>query len=82
MAAAALIAESALTIASTGTAVALPSSEPEAVSASTEHDYGAAEAKDAASALLMARLQNRKIEVLSERTSDATTYALADSQTR
>ncbi|MFD6548553.1 DNRLRE domain-containing protein [Streptomyces sp. NPDC058398] len=80
MAAAALIAESALTIASTGTAVALPGSEPKAVSASGEQNYGAAEAKDTASALLMARLQNRKIEVLSERTSDATTYALPDGQ--
>jgi RHS repeat-associated protein len=81
VAAAVLFAESALTLADTGAAVALPGSSATdattATSASAQQ-YGAAEAKDAASALLMARLQNRKIEVLSERTTDSTTYALAD----
>ncbi|MFI1294414.1 DNRLRE domain-containing protein [Streptomyces sp. NPDC020792] len=37
---------------------------------------GRAEAQDEASAMLMARLQARKIEVLSARTADSTTYAL------
>ncbi len=37
---------------------------------------GPAEAQDEASAMLMARLQDRKIEVLSARTADSTTYAL------
>lgn len=81
VAAAVLLAESALTLADTGAAVALSDSvatdATTAASASADQ-YGAAEAKDATSALLMARLQNRKIEVLSERTTDSTTYALAD----
>ncbi|MFF3137706.1 DNRLRE domain-containing protein [Streptomyces mirabilis] len=37
---------------------------------------GPAQAQDEASALLMARLQDRKIEVLSARTPDSTTWAL------
>ncbi|MFJ3820394.1 DNRLRE domain-containing protein [Streptomyces nodosus] len=37
---------------------------------------GPAEAQDEAPAVLMARLQDRKIEVLSARTADSTTYAL------
>ncbi|WP_234375899.1 DNRLRE domain-containing protein [Streptomyces sp. CB01373] len=37
---------------------------------------GPAEAQDEASAMLMARLQDRKIEVLSARTADSATYAL------
>ncbi|MEV5007276.1 DNRLRE domain-containing protein [Streptomyces sp. NPDC055692] len=37
---------------------------------------GPAEAQNEASAMLMARLQDRKIEVLSARTADSTTYAL------
>ncbi|MFF3379800.1 DNRLRE domain-containing protein [Streptomyces sp. NPDC002680] len=41
---------------------------------------GPAEAQDEASAVLMARLQHRKIEVLSARTADSTTYALPDGQ--
>ncbi|MGW3647093.1 DNRLRE domain-containing protein [Streptomyces sp. NPDC000878] len=41
---------------------------------------GPAEAKDEASAVLMARLQHRRIEVLSARTADSTTYALPDGQ--
>jgi len=38
--------------------------------------FGSAVATDEASALLMARLQNRKIEVLSARTAQSTTWAL------
>ncbi|MER6441704.1 DNRLRE domain-containing protein [Streptomyces sp. NPDC001185] len=41
---------------------------------------GPPEARDDASALLMARLQDRKIEVLSDRSADSTTYALPDGQ--
>ncbi|ELP62745.1 DNRLRE domain-containing protein [Streptomyces turgidiscabies] len=41
---------------------------------------GPAEAQDEASAVLMARLQHRKIEVLSARTADSSTYALPDGQ--
>ncbi|MEU1183824.1 DNRLRE domain-containing protein [Streptomyces sp. NPDC005820] len=78
MAAAVLLADSALTLADTGAAVALQDGTPTAVTASAQQQYGAAEAKDATSALLMARLQNRRIEILSERTTDSTTYALPD----
>ncbi|WP_327695819.1 DNRLRE domain-containing protein [Streptomyces sp. NBC_00459] len=92
LAAAALVAEAALTLSGSGTAVALPGSGTAkagaATSASAAADrpakarYGAAEAKDATSAQLTARLQNRKIEVLSERTTDSTTYALPDGSMR
>ncbi|MDQ0757526.1 DNRLRE domain-containing protein [Streptomyces canus] len=60
-------------------AFATPSSTT-AVSDSSDstQSYGPAEAQDETSALLMARLQNRRIEALSDRTSDATTYALPD----
>ncbi|MFI6623083.1 DNRLRE domain-containing protein [Streptomyces sp. NPDC050528] len=81
VAAAVLFAESALALADTGAAVALPgsvASDATTAASASAQQYGAAEAKDATSALLMARLQNRKIEVLSERTTDSTTYALAD----
>ncbi|MFJ6737403.1 DNRLRE domain-containing protein [Streptomyces sp. NPDC091279] len=79
MAAAVLVAEAALTVADTGAAVALPgAAATSSTTAAASAQYGAAEAKDATSALLTARLQNRKIEVLSERTTDSTTYALAD----
>ncbi|MGY4745769.1 hypothetical protein, partial [Streptomyces sp. ATMOS53] len=37
---------------------------------------GPAQAQDEASAVLMARLQKRKIEVLSARTADSSTFAL------
>ncbi|MGH1551201.1 hypothetical protein ACRAWF_00090 [Streptomyces sp. L7] len=42
--------------------------------ADTKSAASSADSVDAA--LLMARLRNRKIEVLSERTADSTTYAL------
>ncbi|WP_406436300.1 DNRLRE domain-containing protein [Streptomyces sp. NBC_00631] len=81
MAAAVLVAETALTLADTGAAVALPDDTATSAATSTaaaDTHYGAAEAKDPTSALLMARLQNRRIEVLSARTTDSTTYALPD----
>ncbi|WP_260848444.1 DNRLRE domain-containing protein [Streptomyces sp. SLBN-118] len=70
-----LAAETALVAESTGEAIALTAETP-AVSAPSVVAAGPAEAKNEASALLMARLQGRKIEVLSERTADSTTYAL------
>ncbi|WP_405814770.1 DNRLRE domain-containing protein [Streptomyces sp. NBC_01390] len=79
IAAAALVVETAMTVAGTGTAVALPDNVASTSALKSEAaKYGAAEAQDATSALLMARLQNRKIEILSERTPDSTTYALPD----
>lgn len=47
-------------------------------SSSSTSPSGPAEAQDDASALLMARLQNRQIQVLGDRTTDTTTYALPD----
>ncbi|MDX3458585.1 DNRLRE domain-containing protein [Streptomyces sp. ME02-8801-2C] len=81
MAAVVLVAETALTLAGTGMVFALPDSDTAvsvATSVSGAAQYGPAEAQDATSALLMARLQNRRIEILSERTTDSTTYALPD----
>ncbi|NEA66772.1 hypothetical protein [Streptomyces sp. SID12488] len=80
VAAAVLVGEAALTLADTGAAVALPEGAAAATAstASANAHYGAPEANDPASAFLMARLQNRKIEVLSDRTGDSTTYALPD----
>lgn len=69
-----LLAEAALLVESTGMAVAV--GLPAAVTESTAPVYGPAEAADEASAVLMARLQNRRIEVLSERAADSTTWAL------
>lgn len=72
---------SAPALADTGVAVALPggsATDATTATSASAQQYGAAEAKDAASALLMARLRNRKIELLSVRTTDSTTYALAD----
>ncbi|MFE2584583.1 DNRLRE domain-containing protein [Streptomyces sp. NPDC059378] len=60
---------------STGQSVALTSQTPAAAPAA-KAAAGPTEAQDEASAVLMARLQDRKIEVLSQRTADSTTYAL------
>ncbi|MFF3381316.1 DNRLRE domain-containing protein [Streptomyces sp. NPDC002680] len=57
--------------ADTGTATAAKTASSGSAEAS-----GPAEAQDEASAMLMARLQGRKIEVLSARSADSTTYAL------
>ncbi|MFF1847071.1 DNRLRE domain-containing protein [Streptomyces sp. NPDC058217] len=70
-----LLAETALLVESTGMAVAV--GQPAAATESaTAPAYGPAEAANEASAVLMARLQNRKVEVLSERVADSTTWAL------
>jgi len=70
-----LAVETAMVAESTGQAMA---ETPAAVSLASESSEvsGPAEAADKASAVLMARSQGRKIEVLSERTADSTTYAL------
>ncbi|MFD3622044.1 DNRLRE domain-containing protein [Streptomyces sp. NPDC058676] len=66
--------EAALVSQDTGIAFATPATDVSA--ASPTESPGPAEAQDEASAVLMARLQGRKIEVLSERAADSTTYAL------
>ncbi|WP_327191819.1 DNRLRE domain-containing protein [Streptomyces xinghaiensis] len=70
-----LAAEAAVTVAATGQAVALSSQVP-AAEATT--DLGPAQAGDEASAMLMARLQDRRIEVLDARTEDTTSWANPD----
>ncbi|MFG2816008.1 DNRLRE domain-containing protein [Streptomyces sp. NPDC048410] len=72
----ALLAETALVL-NTGQAVAVGNSA--AATASVSRDKkptGPAQAANTASAVLMARLQGRRIEVLSERTESSTTWAL------
>ena len=71
-------AETTLVSQDTGLAFAAEaaSSSAESTQSSSADSLGAAEAQDEASAVLMARLQDRKIEVLSERAADSTTYAL------
>ncbi|MFE9439200.1 DNRLRE domain-containing protein [Streptomyces sp. NPDC006602] len=62
-----------------GTAVAGPTRSTAEDSA--PKTLGPAEAEDAASALLMARLQDRRIEVTGERTASTTTWANPDGTT-
>ncbi|MEV6109298.1 DNRLRE domain-containing protein [Streptomyces sp. NPDC051940] len=69
-----LMAESALVLAQSGVVVAVD--RPAAAAAAPAAARGPAEAKDEASAVLTARLQDRRIEVLSKRTADSTTWAL------
>ncbi|MEV7281802.1 DNRLRE domain-containing protein [Streptomyces sp. NPDC093111] len=58
------------------------SAEPPAAAATEEPQVlGPAEAEDAASALLMARLQNRRIEITGERTDSTTSWANPDGTT-
>ncbi|MEU6374579.1 DNRLRE domain-containing protein [Streptomyces sp. NPDC046909] len=73
--AAVLAAEAALVSLETGAAFATDSGTTEATTAS-DTKSAASSADSVAAALLMARLQDRKIEVLSERTATSTTYAL------
>ncbi|MFJ3540266.1 DNRLRE domain-containing protein [Streptomyces sp. NPDC090109] len=75
--AALLAAEAALVSQTSGVAVALPPAAalPQTLAAS-KAKLGPAVAEDTASAQLMARMQDRRIEVLSERTETSTTYAL------
>ncbi|WOX08751.1 DNRLRE domain-containing protein [Streptomyces sp. N50] len=60
----------------TGGAFAADSGGAEAIAASTETKSAASSADSVAAALLMARMQDRKIEVTSEQTETSTTYAL------
>ncbi|MFF2521445.1 DNRLRE domain-containing protein [Streptomyces liangshanensis] len=71
-------AETALVAEDSGLAFAegMTSKSSVSVSFDTTKASGPAEAQGEASAVLMARLQNRNIEVLSARTTDSTTYAL------
>ncbi|MEU9734450.1 DNRLRE domain-containing protein [Streptomyces sp. NPDC048002] len=71
-----LAAEAALVSLETGAAFAADSSSTAVTAASDETKSAASSADSAAAALLMARLQDRKIEVLSERSETSTTYAL------
>jgi len=70
-----LAIQTAMVVESTGSATAV-TAETATVTSTSSTASGPAEAQDEASAVLMARLQNRQIEVLSERTTDSTTFAL------
>ncbi|MGW3131073.1 DNRLRE domain-containing protein [Streptomyces sp. NPDC001123] len=74
----AMAVETAVVAEDTGVAFAAGTATTASESPSSDSPQvsGPAEAQDEASAVLMARLQNRKIEVLSARTADSTTYAL------
>ncbi|MFJ4411301.1 RHS repeat-associated core domain-containing protein [Streptomyces sp. NPDC088910] len=73
----ALAVEAATVAADSGVAFAAPRSEREGTVASAP-SYGVAEARDVLSARLMARLQGRRIEALSERTDASQTFVNAD----
>lgn len=73
-----LLAETAFVLQSTGTAFATPDVAAHARTATSAKPspHGPAQAEDEASAVLMARLQHRRIEVLNDRTENTTTWAL------
>ncbi|MFF7159356.1 RHS repeat-associated core domain-containing protein [Streptomyces sp. NPDC008139] len=73
----ALAVEAATVAADSGVAFAAPGSEREGTVGSAP-SYGVAEAQDVLSARLMARLQGRRIEALSERTDASQTFVNAD----
>ncbi|MFJ3792430.1 DNRLRE domain-containing protein [Kitasatospora sp. NPDC090091] len=73
-----LAAESAAVIMTTGQAVAVT---PEAPAPKPARAFGPAEAKDIATAHLKARLENRRIEVVDERTESTTTWINPDGTT-
>ncbi|MET7899441.1 hypothetical protein [Streptomyces mirabilis] len=74
----ALAVETATVIAETGQAMAVTPATVSVPAAAETPAYGPAEAADAASALLMARLQNRRIEDLSARTEFSTSFVDPD----
>ncbi|MEV0741503.1 DNRLRE domain-containing protein [Streptomyces sp. NPDC050549] len=75
--AAVLAAETALVSWETGAAFASDTAATTSVTAASDTSKSAASSADSvAAALLMARLQDRNIEVTSERTATSTTYAL------
>ncbi|MEU6349816.1 DNRLRE domain-containing protein [Streptomyces sp. NPDC047072] len=71
-----LAADAALMSMDTGAAFAATTATTASTKSHAAGKLGPAEAQDEASAILMARLQHRRIEVLSERSADSTTYAL------
>lgn len=71
-----LAAEAALVSLETGAVFAADSGTTEVTATSDETKSAASSADSVSAALLMARLQDRKIEVLSERSATSTTYAL------
>ncbi|MFC9843931.1 DNRLRE domain-containing protein [Streptomyces sp. NPDC060223] len=73
-----LAAQSALVSIGSGAAFALPTSAASSgvAAASSDSKEAASTADSVTAALLMARLQDRKIEVTSERTTTSTTWAL------
>ncbi|MFD7985211.1 DNRLRE domain-containing protein [Kitasatospora indigofera] len=73
-----IAAESAAVLMATGQAVAVAPKSPAAPAAKA---LGPAEAEDVATAHLMARLQNRRIEVVGERTESSTTWINPDGTT-
>ncbi|MFJ8112627.1 DNRLRE domain-containing protein [Streptomyces sp. NPDC096132] len=74
--AAVLAAEAVLVSLESGMAFAVGDLETTQVTAASDTKSTASAADSVAAALLMARLQDRKIEVTSERTATSTTYAL------
>ncbi|WP_327697251.1 DNRLRE domain-containing protein [Streptomyces sp. NBC_00459] len=78
--AAVLAAEAALVSLGTGQAFAAADAGSVKVAAATAVKPTASTAGSTAAALLMARAQGRKIEVLSERSASSTTYALPNGQ--
>ncbi|MEV6103548.1 DNRLRE domain-containing protein [Streptomyces sp. NPDC051940] len=75
-----MLAEAAVLVEGIGTAVAVAGKTPQKQTAATAQ--GAAEAVDLSSARLRARLQDRAIEALSERTETSSTWALPDGRLR
>ncbi|MFF7456764.1 DNRLRE domain-containing protein [Kitasatospora sp. NPDC008115] len=73
-----LAAEAAAVIMTTGQAVAVTPASP---APKADRALGAAEAKDIATAHLKARLENRRIEVVDERTESTTTWINPDGTT-
>ncbi|MDD1062690.1 DNRLRE domain-containing protein [Streptomyces cocklensis] len=73
-----LLGEAALMVQGTGDAIAVSrgAKAPAAAPAAAKKTLGPAQAEDEASAMLMARLQGRKIEILSRRAADSSTWAL------
>ncbi|MFJ4574736.1 DNRLRE domain-containing protein [Streptomyces sp. NPDC088846] len=77
-----LVAEAVVTVGSAGNAVALSRSAPtQSTTTAPAAGQGLAEAQDPASAALAARLQNRRIEVLSARTETSTVWINPDGST-
>ncbi|MDX3458824.1 DNRLRE domain-containing protein [Streptomyces sp. ME02-8801-2C] len=75
-----MAAEAALAAVGTGQTFAAAVSTTTKVASAKPAKSAASSADSAAAALLMARLQGRKIEVLSERSASSTTYALPNGQ--